>query len=100
MEQWRYNILTTHDIEFTYSNGDKAFSIENFTNLNFNSLFQDHPFPVSTPFCHLDETKHNNKLFDSITNIVNHVNNNGGFIITGWYKKVKLVNILTNIPVL
>ena len=85
MESTRSNIVTTHDIKFAYRNGDKAFFTEDFTSLKFNYLFQVHPFPISTQFLYLDETEHSNKLFDCITYIINHVNNNGGFTVKGWY---------------
>ena len=41
-----------------YHNGDSAFLVEDVTTLKFNSLFQDKPFPISTRFHNIDETKH------------------------------------------
>ena len=77
----------------------KPFFLENFTSLNFNSLFQCHLFPISTQITPLDKTKHIDTLVDCITNIGIHVDNHGGFTDTGCYKKGRFTTSLTNSPV-
>ena len=84
MEMRRANIITTHNIKFAYKDGKYIFSAEDFTRLNFSSLFQYAGFSISTQFHHLDETNQSDDLFDLITNIFNHVNLNGGFTATRW----------------
>ena len=87
MDTRRSNIVTMHDIVFIDNNGEEVFDIKDFTSLKFSLLFQDVPFPVSTRLHHLDNTEHSDNLFECITDIITHINDHGGFTVSGWYKE-------------
>ena len=91
METRRANIITTLDIKFAYNDGKYALSAEYFTSSKFSSLFQDTDFPFLNNFITLT------KLIRVMSYLIRlrvfatgyHVNLNGGFTMTEWYKKMK-----------
>ena len=53
------------------------------------------PFDCNIKFHMLDATEMFFKLQDSIINVVDYINTNGGFTVIGWYKKGSINDIST-----
>ena len=58
-----------------------------FTLHQFSNLFVNQPFPDGLNWRVFDHNSNLDKLIDSILSIVDYVNDNGGWLITGWSKR-------------
>ena len=61
--------------------------IENFSSNKFSMLYQSSPFPSSLRADALQLTDEYWNLVEAIDNVVELINDNGGFTIVGWYKR-------------
>ena len=64
-----------------------------FTSHQFSNLFVNHPFPDGLNWRVFDHNSNLDKLIDSILSIVDYVNDNGGWLITGWSKRGEINDI-------
>ena len=68
-----------------------------FTSHQFTNLFLNKPFPDGINWRVFDHNSNLDKLIDSILSIVDYVNDNGGWLITGWSKRGEINDIsITN----
>ena len=76
-----------HDIEVTCQSSGEKFSMEQFSSLQFSTLYLTQYFPQDTKRIEFDNTEYLDELYDSIDNVTEYINNNGGFTVIGWYKR-------------
>ena len=62
-------------------------TMDDFSSINFSNIFMKSSFSVSVRFNILDYTPVYYRLVDCIDNVVDHINDNGGFTVIGWYKR-------------
>ena len=61
--------------------------IENFSSTRFSRLYQNAPFPSAIRADSLQLTDDYWNLSNCISNVIDFINENGGFTIIGWYKR-------------
>ncbi len=79
------NIVIVHNIS-VIKDGIPDLCVEDFSSLNFSSLYLKDALPVSVKFNSLDYTPQYFRLQMCIDDVVQYVNENGGFTVVGWYK--------------
>ena len=61
--------------------------------MDFSRLFNISEIPVGVDPGKLNlSAKHTMGMEYCVTNVIGYINNNGGFTITGWYNKVKILD--------
>ena len=89
----RSGIVLMHDISILNTN----IRIEEFCSMQFNRLFLDSDIASTVQMNKFDS--HNQVMLDledSIEASIDYINNNGGFTITGWYRKGKIMDSSNN----
>ena len=61
--------------------------MEEFSSIKFSLLYLKEYFPKSTKRISFDVTQNEDDLYESMDNVVNFYNCNGGFTVIGWYKR-------------
>ena len=86
------NIVIVHNIS-VIKDGIPDLCVEDFSSLNFSSLYLKDALPVSVKFNSLDYTPQYLRLHGCIDDVVQYVNENGGFTVVGWYKRGEINDI-------
>lgn len=80
------NIVIVLDISVRMPNGE-VLHMERFSSQRFSMYFLNQMFPPTTRVHMLDNTDSFVDLMDCIDNVVEYINNNGGFTAIGWHKR-------------
>ena len=83
------NIAMTHTIDVKTEYGENLFQMEDFSSLQFTRLFlaPNGMFPPTTRINSFEHIRTMSEIEDSFDNVVDFINENGGFTIIGWYKR-------------
>ena len=85
MTQFRTNLAFQHSIYFNGPNGKICHS--DFSSHQFSKLYLKKDIPGETRISALQNTDAYWNIEDAISNLLSHVNENGGWTVTGWYKR-------------
>jgi hypothetical protein len=85
MTTTRSNLILDHSINVEHGTWDAC--IENFSSTQFSRLYQKGTFSSNIRSDSLDLTEEYYCLTDCIEQCIQFVNDNGGFTVTGWYKR-------------
>ena len=85
MTQFRTNLAFQHSVYFNGPNGKICHS--DFSSHQFSKLYLKKDIPGETRVSALQNTDAYWNIEDSISNLLSYVNDNGGWTITGWYKR-------------
>lgn len=81
------NLAVIHTIEVVPYHEGTTFSMDEFSSMKFSLLYLQEYFPKSTQRISFDLTENEDNLYESIDNVMNYYNINGGFTVVGWYKR-------------
>jgi hypothetical protein len=81
----RNNMVIDHSMQISHELW--SVYISNFSSLRFSSLYQTGVFSTSIRRDMLELSEQYYELEDKIENVIDLINNNGGFTIVGWYKR-------------
>jgi hypothetical protein len=88
MSNFCSNLAFEHSLNFATDGG--LISHSNFSSTKFSLLYLNHHLPGSIKVSAIRMSSKNNVFFDiedAMENVVDHVNDNGGWTIIGWYKR-------------
>lgn len=86
------NIALVHQV--TVSIGDtELLSMDDFSSLQFSSLYLKDDFTSTIRFNLLDYTESYFSLQTSSDDVVEYINNNGGFTVIGWYNRGEINDV-------
>jgi hypothetical protein len=85
--QRRANMEIIHTVVINHISLDEPLYIEEYSSARFSLLFQTGVLSAEISKESVDMTDLFDELDDSIQNGVQHINNNGGFTVIGWYKR-------------
>ena len=86
----RTNIIIDHslEIEHRFFQEEKGkIHIENFSSVQFSLLYQTSVFSSQIRQTALELTDSYFEIEDCVDNVIEFINNNGGFNVIGWYKR-------------
>ena len=85
----RISNLTVARSSIVKDNNDRnQFSVEDYSSLTFSRLYlTEGAFDATTRINDLQQLEVFDALEDAVDNVVQKINTNGGFTITGWYKR-------------
>ena len=87
------NLSIVHCIEFEDPTTQEIYKMEEFSSIKFSLLYLTQYFPITVQRECLDPLSDNHDdLYDSIDNVLNFYNKNGGFTIIGWYRRGEIVD--------
>ena len=82
------NLTVAHSIIVKDNNDRNQFSVEDYSSLTFSRLYlTEGAFDATTRINDLQQLDVFDALEDAVDNVVQKINTNGGFTITGWYKR-------------
>lgn len=85
MTHRRSNIALDHSISILASSS--TIKMENYSSTQFSKLYLTSNLPPSIKIRDLRMTEEYFSLLDCIGNVIEFINNNGGFTVVGWYKR-------------
>ena len=86
------SIVLVHHVEISVS-GVTLFTMDDFSSINFTSLYLKSPFSSTVRFNILDLTPAYYNLQGCIDDVIKFINDNGGFTVVGWYKRGEINDI-------
>jgi hypothetical protein len=84
MSQHRTNIALEHSIR-VIAGASVSVNMDHFSSSKFSSLYLSLPIPGTVAIRSLQHTDDFFHMKDKISDVVTHVNNNGGWTVIGWY---------------
>ena len=82
------NLTVAHSIIVKDNNDMNQFSVEDYSSLTFSRLYlTEGAFDATTRINDLQQLEVFDALEDAVDSVVQKINTNGGFTITGWYKR-------------
>jgi len=79
------NVVLVHTVKVYGNNGTELF-MNNFSSFRFMSMYLSKDFSSSVKFNHLNTSAAYYDLQECIDEVVDYINENGGFTVVGWYK--------------
>ena len=86
MIQQRSNLAINHSIS-VYESPENIIKMENFSSTAFSKLYLSSNIPVSTRKSAFNHTDLYFDMLMSIDQVVDYINDHGGFTVVGWYKR-------------
>ena len=86
MSQHRTNIAIEHSIKLKVP-GSSAINMDHFSSSRFSNLYLSQPIPGTITVRKLQLTDDFFAMKDKISDIVEHINGNGGWTVVGWYRR-------------
>ena len=83
----RNNMVIDHSMQINHNGSAWSVYISKFSSLRFSSLYQTSVFSTAIRRDMLELSKQYYELEDKIDDVVELINNNGGFTVVGWYKR-------------
>ena len=81
------NAAIVHNINFTSMHGETLFDVNDFLSIRFTNLYMKDALLRNIPANYFDDYEKIIELDDKIQKIINHINDNNGFVVVGWYKR-------------
>ena len=83
----RTNMVIDHALNIHHHDIQDVMHVENYSSISFSLLYQTAVFSSQVWSISLNLTDKYFELEDSVTNMMELVNNNGRFTVIGWYKR-------------
>ena len=86
------NIVLVHQVSVS-KGGVLVMNMDDFSSLEFSDLYMKSAFSSTVRFNILDFTPAYFRLQDCIDNVIDHINDAGGFTVIGWYKRGEINDV-------
>ena len=90
------SLAVVHNIEIIPCDEGGRFQMKEFSSIKFSLLYLKEYFPKSTKRISFDVTQNEDDLYESMDNVVEFYNSNGGFTVLGWYKRGEVNDLNRN----
>ena len=87
------NADIVHNINFTSMHGETLFDVNDFSSIRFTNLYMNDALSRNIPANYFDDYEKIIELDDKLQKIINHINDNNGFVVVGWYKRSEIEDI-------
>ena len=85
------SLVVQHAIEVRTVTGGDLF-MSDFSSMKFSKLYLKKDIPGSCKLYSLQLTQASIDLFEAAENCIQLINNNGGFVVVGWYKRGQITD--------